>query len=129
MLRSVINLCWFTSQMFHSNNVVVDCSDYSRLFQRDVPLYFNEFIAVRQYGTALTLSVCRSLTRTIYPELKEQLKELRKHLVESTNDMAPLKVWQMQGGSLLPNHILLQCLFFFFFLLLHGWICRSKQSM
>lgn len=35
--------------------------------------------------------------RTIYPELKEQLKELRKHLIESTNEMAPLKVWQMQG--------------------------------
>uniref|UniRef100_A0A672NQ95 UDP-glucose ceramide glucosyltransferase-like 1 n=1 Tax=Sinocyclocheilus grahami TaxID=75366 RepID=A0A672NQ95_SINGR len=35
--------------------------------------------------------------KTIYPELKEQLKELRKHLIESTNDMAPLKVWQMQG--------------------------------
>lgn len=35
----------------------------------------------------------------MYPELKEQLKELRKHLIESTNEMAPLKVWQMQGGS------------------------------
>uniref|UniRef100_A0A669EAF0 UDP-glucose ceramide glucosyltransferase-like 1 n=1 Tax=Oreochromis niloticus TaxID=8128 RepID=A0A669EAF0_ORENI len=39
------------------------------------------------------------LTRTLYPELKEQLKELRKHLVESTNEMAPLKVWQMQDLS------------------------------
>uniref|UniRef100_A0A8C2WXG0 UDP-glucose ceramide glucosyltransferase-like 1 n=1 Tax=Cyclopterus lumpus TaxID=8103 RepID=A0A8C2WXG0_CYCLU len=37
--------------------------------------------------------------KTLYPELKEQLKELRKHLVESTNDMAPLKVWQMQDLS------------------------------
>uniref|UniRef100_A0A672NPY6 UDP-glucose ceramide glucosyltransferase-like 1 n=1 Tax=Sinocyclocheilus grahami TaxID=75366 RepID=A0A672NPY6_SINGR len=37
--------------------------------------------------------------KTIYPELKEQLKELRKHLIESTNDMAPLKVWQMQDLS------------------------------
>uniref|UniRef100_A0A8B9JKA7 UDP-glucose ceramide glucosyltransferase-like 1 n=1 Tax=Astyanax mexicanus TaxID=7994 RepID=A0A8B9JKA7_ASTMX len=37
--------------------------------------------------------------KTIYPELKEQLKELRKHLVESTNDMAPLKVWQLQDLS------------------------------
>lgn len=37
-------------------------------------------------------------TRTVYPELKEQLKELRNHLIESTNEMAPLKVWQMQGG-------------------------------
>uniref|UniRef100_A0A8C5BJ50 UDP-glucose glycoprotein glucosyltransferase 1 n=1 Tax=Gadus morhua TaxID=8049 RepID=A0A8C5BJ50_GADMO len=31
--------------------------------------------------------------------IKEQLKELRKHLVESTNEMAPLKVWQMQDLS------------------------------
>ncbi|XP_029350416.1 UDP-glucose:glycoprotein glucosyltransferase 1 isoform X2 [Echeneis naucrates] len=37
--------------------------------------------------------------KMIYPELKEQLKELRKHLVESTNEMAPLKVWQMQDLS------------------------------
>lgn len=49
------------------------------------------------------LSVCRFLTRTLYPELKEQLKELRKHLVESTNEMAPLKVWQMQGESSLSS--------------------------
>ncbi|XP_076828880.1 UDP-glucose:glycoprotein glucosyltransferase 1-like isoform X1 [Brachyhypopomus gauderio] len=37
--------------------------------------------------------------KVIYPELKEELKELRKHLVESTNEMAPLKVWQMQDLS------------------------------
>uniref|UniRef100_A0A8C9T0D2 UDP-glucose ceramide glucosyltransferase-like 1 n=1 Tax=Scleropages formosus TaxID=113540 RepID=A0A8C9T0D2_SCLFO len=36
---------------------------------------------------------------TLYPELKDQLRELRKHLVESTNEMAPLKVWQMQDLS------------------------------
>lgn len=36
----------------------------------------------------------------MYPELKEQLQEMRKHLVESTNEMAPLKVWQMQGSLL-----------------------------
>uniref|UniRef100_A0A8C5N033 UDP-glucose ceramide glucosyltransferase-like 1 n=1 Tax=Leptobrachium leishanense TaxID=445787 RepID=A0A8C5N033_9ANUR len=37
--------------------------------------------------------------RHLYPELKEQLKELRKHLVESTNEMAPLKVWELQDLS------------------------------
>uniref|UniRef100_A0A8C4X676 UDP-glucose ceramide glucosyltransferase-like 1 n=1 Tax=Erpetoichthys calabaricus TaxID=27687 RepID=A0A8C4X676_ERPCA len=37
--------------------------------------------------------------RTQYPDLVEQLKELRKHLVESTNEMAPLKVWQLQDLS------------------------------
>ncbi|KAM9709881.1 UDP-glucose:glycoprotein glucosyltransferase 2 isoform 2-T3 [Menidia menidia] len=34
-----------------------------------------------------------------HPELQEQLSELRKHLLESTNDMAPLKVWEMQDLS------------------------------
>ncbi|XP_075057628.1 UDP-glucose:glycoprotein glucosyltransferase 1 isoform X2 [Mixophyes fleayi] len=37
--------------------------------------------------------------RQIYPELKEELKELRKHLVESTNEMSPLKVWELQDLS------------------------------
>ncbi|XP_041663125.1 UDP-glucose:glycoprotein glucosyltransferase 2 [Cheilinus undulatus] len=34
-----------------------------------------------------------------HPELKEQLLELRKHLLESTSDMVPLKVWEMQDLS------------------------------
>ncbi|XP_034042197.1 UDP-glucose:glycoprotein glucosyltransferase 2 isoform X2 [Thalassophryne amazonica] len=34
-----------------------------------------------------------------HPELQEQLVELRKHLLESTNDMAPLKVWELQDLS------------------------------
>ncbi|CAB1425641.1 unnamed protein product [Pleuronectes platessa] len=34
-----------------------------------------------------------------HPELQEELVELRKHLLESTNDMAPLKVWEMQDLS------------------------------
>ncbi|XP_062312651.1 UDP-glucose:glycoprotein glucosyltransferase 2 isoform X3 [Osmerus eperlanus] len=34
-----------------------------------------------------------------HPELQEQLGELRKHLLESTNDMAPLKVWELQDLS------------------------------
>ncbi|KAK2109211.1 UDP-glucose:glycoprotein glucosyltransferase 1 [Saguinus oedipus] len=33
----------------------------------------------------------------LHPDLEGQLKELRKHLVESTNEMAPLKVWQLQA--------------------------------
>ncbi|XP_072111746.1 UDP-glucose:glycoprotein glucosyltransferase 1 isoform X1 [Mobula birostris] len=37
--------------------------------------------------------------KQLYPEIKEQLKELRKHLIESTNEMAPLKVWQLQDLS------------------------------
>ncbi|GCB67407.1 hypothetical protein scyTo_0015115, partial [Scyliorhinus torazame] len=35
----------------------------------------------------------------LFPDLNDQLKELRKHLIESTNDMAPLKVWELQDLS------------------------------
>ncbi|XP_037395129.1 UDP-glucose:glycoprotein glucosyltransferase 2 isoform X3 [Pygocentrus nattereri] len=34
-----------------------------------------------------------------HPELREQLGELKRHLLESTNDMAPLKVWELQDLS------------------------------
>ncbi|XP_036427441.1 UDP-glucose:glycoprotein glucosyltransferase 2 isoform X2 [Colossoma macropomum] len=34
-----------------------------------------------------------------HPELQEQLGELKRHLIESTNDMAPLKVWELQDLS------------------------------
>uniref|UniRef100_A0A673BY12 UDP-glucose glycoprotein glucosyltransferase 2 n=1 Tax=Sphaeramia orbicularis TaxID=375764 RepID=A0A673BY12_9TELE len=34
-----------------------------------------------------------------HPEFQEELAELRKHLLESTNDMAPLKVWELQDLS------------------------------
>lgn len=47
----------------------------------------------------------------MYPELKEQLQELRKHLVESTNEMAPLKVWQMQGNHPFPKDLPVSFLF------------------
>lgn len=38
-------------------------------------------------------------SRKSHPELQEELGELRKHLLESTNDMTPLKVWELQGGQ------------------------------
>lgn len=38
-------------------------------------------------------------SRDLHPSLEGRLKELRKHLVESTNEMAPLKVWQLQGDE------------------------------
>uniref|UniRef100_A0AAV2JWN7 UDP-glucose ceramide glucosyltransferase-like 1 n=1 Tax=Knipowitschia caucasica TaxID=637954 RepID=A0AAV2JWN7_KNICA len=34
-----------------------------------------------------------------HPELKEELGELRKYLLESMNDLAPLKVWELQDLS------------------------------
>ncbi|XP_078514083.1 UDP-glucose:glycoprotein glucosyltransferase 2 isoform X2 [Lissotriton helveticus] len=37
--------------------------------------------------------------RQIHPELKENLLEFKKHLIESSNDMAPLKVWELQDLS------------------------------
>ncbi|XP_064638451.1 UDP-glucose:glycoprotein glucosyltransferase 1-like isoform X2 [Lineus longissimus] len=40
-----------------------------------------------------------SRLKEMYPELKENLSEFRKFLVESSNEMAPLKVWQLQDLS------------------------------
>ncbi|XP_060731662.1 UDP-glucose:glycoprotein glucosyltransferase 2 isoform X3 [Tachysurus vachellii] len=37
--------------------------------------------------------------RESHPELQEQLGELRRHLLESTNNLAPLKVWELQDLS------------------------------
>ncbi|XP_026873963.2 UDP-glucose:glycoprotein glucosyltransferase 2 isoform X2 [Electrophorus electricus] len=34
-----------------------------------------------------------------HPELQEQLRDLKKHLLEGSNDMAPLKVWELQDLS------------------------------
>lgn len=56
---------------------------------------------VLPYRTSLFMNNCFFVyflfTRKSHPELKEQLGELRRHLLESGNDMAPLKVWEMQG--------------------------------
>nr|DBA33085.1 TPA: hypothetical protein GDO54_000816 [Pyxicephalus adspersus] len=35
----------------------------------------------------------------MYPDLKDNLVEFRKHLIESTNEMLPLKVWELQDLS------------------------------
>lgn len=59
------------------------------------------------------LTPCFVVVRNMYPDLKEKLQELRKHLVESTNEMAPLKVWQMQGSVSPPEDSLPSVLFFF----------------
>ncbi|XP_030044920.1 UDP-glucose:glycoprotein glucosyltransferase 2-like, partial [Microcaecilia unicolor] len=37
--------------------------------------------------------------KEIHPDLEDNLKEFRKHLIESTNDMVPLKVWELQDLS------------------------------
>uniref|UniRef100_A0A8C8SQ49 UDP-glucose ceramide glucosyltransferase-like 1 n=1 Tax=Pelusios castaneus TaxID=367368 RepID=A0A8C8SQ49_9SAUR len=35
--------------------------------------------------------------KQMYPDLKDNLKELRKHLIQSTNNLEPLKIWELQG--------------------------------
>ena len=35
--------------------------------------------------------------RKLYPDLKENLEQFRAHLKEGAHEMAPLKVWQLQG--------------------------------
>lgn len=41
-----------------------------------------------------------SKLESLHPEKKEDLNQLRKHLVESQHEMAPMKVWQLQHLSL-----------------------------
>lgn len=38
--------------------------------------------------------------RTLYPDKVENLDKLRQNLLESSNEMAPLKAWQFQELSL-----------------------------
>lgn len=38
--------------------------------------------------------------RNLYPDLKQNLEKFKQHLEESSNEMAPLKVWQFQELSL-----------------------------
>lgn len=58
-----------------------------------------------------SVSLCPFFTsRKSHPDLQEELGELRKHLLESTNDMTPLKVWELQGGqAAVIDGPLLQC--------------------
>uniref|UniRef100_A0A673L9R3 UDP-glucose ceramide glucosyltransferase-like 1 n=1 Tax=Sinocyclocheilus rhinocerous TaxID=307959 RepID=A0A673L9R3_9TELE len=56
------------------------------------------------FYTLLYVKQCLTVSfftyRKSHPELQEELGELRKHLlVESTNDMTPLKVWELQDLS------------------------------
>ena len=36
----------------------------------------------------------------MYPNVKENLEQFRMHLKESAHEMAPLKVWQLQGTGI-----------------------------
>lgn len=41
-----------------------------------------------------------SKLKSLYPDMKENLEKFRQHLVESSSELAPLKVWQVQELSL-----------------------------
>lgn len=51
------------------------------------------------FQLSLCVNMSFSTSRKSNPELQGELGELRKHLLESTNDMTPLKVWELQGGQ------------------------------
>jgi len=38
--------------------------------------------------------------RELHPGLQPNLAEFRQHLIDNMADMAPLKVWQLQGACL-----------------------------
>lgn len=44
--------------------------------------------------------ICCIFPRNLYPDKKEELEQFRAHLLETSNEMAPLKVWQVQELSL-----------------------------
>ena len=56
-------------------------------------LYINIFLLRHFFHVQLFIYLCRKL----HPELKSNLAEFKQHLIDSTSDLAPLKVWQLQG--------------------------------
>ena len=40
-----------------------------------------------------------AMLRRRYPDMSSQLTEFRNHLIDSTNEMQPMKVWQLQDLS------------------------------
>ncbi len=68
--------------------------------------YIYPYTRLKWKSFAHYITVCETVphcvlftSRKSHPELQEELGELRKHLLESTNDMTPLKVWELQGGQ------------------------------
>ncbi|KAL0281658.1 UNVERIFIED_CONTAM: hypothetical protein PYX00_002578 [Menopon gallinae] len=47
--------------------------------------------------------------KSLRPDLKEKLEKFRSHLLETSNEMAPLKVWQVQELSLQAAERILGC--------------------
>lgn len=57
-------------------------------------------IILTAYRPSPRMTVVIYFCRHLYPDKKENLAKLRQHLLESSNEMAPLKVWQVQELSL-----------------------------
>lgn len=60
--------------------------------------YFNNIFNVCKKKCCYVVLFC--VFRNLYPDLKQNLDSFKHHLEESSNEMAPLKVWQFQELSL-----------------------------
>ena len=58
-----------------------------------------KLLTLMRYGTVVFLNVSFVflIVSELHPDLQPNLAEFRQHLVDSMADMAPLKVWQLQG--------------------------------
>ena len=60
----------------------------------------------------MMLSLCRVMLSTVaccrkqHPELTKNLTEFQQHLKNSLEELAPLKVWQLQGKSVTVSLVL-----------------------
>lgn len=49
--------------------------------------------------SALKLHLIYFVTRKKHPDLQKDLDSFRQHLLETSSEMSPLKVWQLQGRN------------------------------
>ena len=75
--------------------VLTECS-----FGKSVFWSFYEYVHFRMFVLNSLSSFCFCFYRTIHPQLEEDLDKFRQHLLSSNTEMPELKVWQLQGQSL-----------------------------
>lgn len=68
---------------FYNNNFSDDSDSSSNVDDQDVEIDGFDFLKLRQ----------------LHPNLSTELTEFRNHIIESTNEMQPMKVWQLQDLS------------------------------
>jgi len=44
-----------------------------------------------------------------YPDLHKELLAFKQTLADTSNELKPLKVWQIQGVCLIQHHLLVSC--------------------